>query len=137
MVDLVITAASVIAGSDATFDTGLCGETSVTAGQQVYRDSSTNKWMKADSNSASPEARVAKATALHAASLNQPLKVQTAGDVTIGATLTGGTAYFLSDTPGGICPFADVGTGEYSEIVGLAISTTVLRLIYKASGVAL
>jgi hypothetical protein len=63
--------------------------------------------------------------------------VQKAGDITIGATLTAGTAYYLSDTPGGICPVADVGTGESVCLLGLAKSTTFLALDIQVPGVTL
>ena len=74
---------------------------------------------------------------LHAADIGQPLTVAKAGDVTIGATMVANTAYYLSDTPGGICPVADLATGEYPCLLGLAISTTVLRLNIQAAPGAL
>jgi hypothetical protein len=135
MTDLVITAASVVAGDGATKE-GIAGET-ITAGQAVYLSSTAHKWMKADSNSATAEAREAIGIALNGASLNQPMEVQTRGPITIGATLTAGTAYYLSDTPGGICPLADVGAGEYVCLLGLASSTTVLDLDVQFPNVAL
>ena len=51
--------------------------------------------------------------------------------------MTAGVAYYLSDTPGGICPVADLATGEYPTIIGIATSTTVLDVKFHASGVAL
>jgi hypothetical protein len=51
--------------------------------------------------------------------------------------MTAGVAYYLSDTPGGICPVADLGTGEYPSIVGIATSTTVLNVNFQSSGVVL
>jgi hypothetical protein len=134
--DLSITAANVVPGSNAVTEVGTAGET-ITAGQQLYKSSTTNKWMKADNNSATAEARAATATALTGSSLNQPVVVQKSGDITIGATLTAGVAYYLSDTAGGICPVADLASGEYPQIVGIAESTSVLNLGYHASGVAL
>jgi hypothetical protein len=136
MADLTITPASVVAASNATRDVGTAGET-IAAGKAVYLSSTTNKWMLADSNSVTAEARKATAVSLNAASLNQPIAVQKGGDVTIGATLVAGTSYYLSDTPGGICPLADVGTGEYVNVIGIAKSTTLLSLIFSFPGVAL
>ena len=63
--------------------------------------------------------------------------MQKAGDITIGATLTAGTAYYLSDTAGGICPLADVGEGEYVCMLGLAKSTSILALNIQFPGVSL
>jgi hypothetical protein len=135
MADISITAANVVAGANANTDQGSAGET-ITAGQTVYKSSTTNKWMKADSNSATVEARTATAIALNSASLNQPLKVHKSGDITIGATLTANTAYYLSDTPGGICPLADVGTGEYLVLIGIARTTAILQVDIQSTGVA-
>ena len=136
MADITITAANVVAGSSAVIETGTAGET-ITAGKAVYRSAATKKWMLADSNSATAEARQSTGIALNGASLNQPVSVHKHGDLTIGATLTAGTAYFLSDTPGGICALADVGSGEYVCQLGLAKSTTVLAVDIQYPGVAL
>ncbi len=136
MADLTITAANVVAGANATKESGTAGET-ITAGQAVYKDSTTGKYMGADSNSGTVEARQARGIALHGASNNQPLTIQRGGDITIGATLTAGTAYYLSDTAGGICPVADVGSGEAVCLLGLAKSTTVLAIGIQFPGVVL
>jgi hypothetical protein len=137
MVDLTITAASVAAGSNANVDrSGTFGE-AVTAGQAVYKSSTTQKWMKADSNSVTPEARQAIGIALNGGATDQPGAVLKSGDVTIGATITPGTAYYLSDTPGGICPLADVGAGEYVCEIGLAKSASVLAVSIQFPNVSL
>jgi hypothetical protein len=136
MTDLSISATSVVAGENASRDSGVAGE-AITAGQAIYRSSTTRKWMKADSNSATAEARKATGIALNGAALDQPLQVQKSGDITIGATLTAGTAYYLSDTPGGICPLADVGAGEYVCLLGLAKSTSVLTIDIQFPNVSL
>jgi hypothetical protein len=137
MTDLAITASAVVRGATANnFQDGDAGAT-IAAGQMVYRSSTTNKWLLADSNSATAEARTPRGMALNSASDGQPLRVQLDGPVTMNAVLTAGITYYQSDTPGGICPVADVGTGEYSCIVGIAASTTSLLLGIKASGVAL
>lgn len=135
MADLSITAASVVAGSDATTDRGFFGET-VTAGQAVYKEAATNYWKKADSDSATAEVRASNAIALNGGAVGQPVVVQKGGKITIGATLTPGLAYYLSKTPGGICPVADIASGGYAEIIGIATSATELALDFKSSGVA-
>ncbi|TPI39308.1 hypothetical protein FJW07_14105 [Mesorhizobium sp. B3-1-9] len=135
MADLVITPENVIAGADAGTETGAAGET-IIAGQQLYRSSATKKLMKADNNAASVEARTAIGTALNGGALDQPIKFQKSGDVNVGAILTPGATYFLSDTPGGICPAADLGAGEYVQLIGIAKSASVLTLDYKYTGVS-
>ena len=136
MADLTITAANVVQGADAVTTTGLAGE-AITAGQAVYRSSTTNKWMKADNNAATEEVRRPVGVALNGAALNQPVAVQTSGDITIGATLTNGVAYYLSDVAGGICPVADLTTGEYVCLIGIAKSATVLKLDINYVGTVL
>lgn len=136
MVDIVITAANVVAGTGASKSSGIAGET-IAQGKAVYLNSTTKKYMLADSNSATAEARQATGIALNGASLNQPINVQRSGPITIGATLTPGTAYYLSDTPGGICPFADIGAGEYVCLIGLASSASVLSVNIQYPGVSL
>lgn len=135
MADLSITPASVVAGSDANIEHGTFGET-VTAGQTVYKDSSTKKWSKADNNAAGAEVRQPKGIALNGGAVNQPVAVQKSGRVTIGATLTPGVAYYQSDTPGGICPVADVGSGEYVCLIGIAESASVLNVDIQYPNVA-
>jgi hypothetical protein len=136
MTDISITAANVVAGATAKKAFGLAGAT-ITAGQWVYLDSvNTGKWQLADSNGAAALRRP-DGVALNSASVNQPISVATAGPVTIGGTLTAGVAYYMSDTPGGMCPVADVGTGEYACILGIATSATVIDIGIHYSGVAL
>lgn len=135
MADLTITATSVVAGDDALTDTGRAGET-IAAGKAIYKSSTTKKWMLADSNSATVEARKATHIALNGGALNQPILAQKGGDITLGATLTAGLGYFLSDTPGGICPVGDVGSGEYVCQLGLAKSTTELTVNIQFPNVA-
>lgn len=136
MADLSITAANVISASGSTTKQGTAGET-ITAGKAVYQSSTTKKWLLADSNSATAEVRQAVGMALNGASDGQPLMVHVKGDLTMGAVFTAGTAYYLSDTPGGICPVADVGSGEYVCLLGVAKSTTVLAVNIQYPGVAL
>ncbi|TBC10007.1 hypothetical protein [Rhizobium ruizarguesonis] len=136
MTDIVITPANVLAASNAERDQGIAGE-AITAGKAIYLAATTNRWMLADSNSATAEARQAKAIALNGASVGQPVAFQKSGDITIGGTLTAGQAIYLSDTPGGLCPLADVGSGEYVCLIGLAKSTSVLAMGIQYPGVAL
>jgi hypothetical protein len=112
MADLTITAASVIAGSGASIDrSGIAGAT-IAAGKAVYQDAATGKYLLADDNSATAAARVPAGIALNGASDGQPLAILRGGDITIGAALTPGVVYYLSDTPGGIGPVADLAAGN-------------------------
>jgi hypothetical protein len=136
MADLVITAASVVPGTGAKTRAGTAGAT-ITAGQVVYRSTTTLKFGLADNNSVTAAIRSPVGVALHGASDGQPLTILTEGDLTLNAVLTAGVVYYLSDTPGGICPVADLAAGEYPTIIGIAESTTVLNVKLHESGVAL
>lgn len=135
MTDLVITATAVVPGSNAVTRRGSAGE-AIAAGKAVYKSSTTNLVMLADSNSATAEARTADGIALNGGASGQPIEYQTSGDMTMNAVLTANTAYFLSDSPGGICPIADVGAGEYLNLLGIAKSTTVLMILLATTGVS-
>ena len=134
MADLTITAANVVAVNSVTPRMGLAGET-MTAGKAVYFNTTTNRWMLADADSVTAEARQAIGIAMNGASSGQPVDVFISGDLTIGATLTLGAAYYLSKTPGGICPVADVTTGSYVCLLGIAKSTSVLAVNIQFPGV--
>jgi hypothetical protein len=136
MADLSITAASVVAGSGARVAHGTAGAT-ITAGQAVYRDASTGKYLLADNDSATAGATEPVGIALNGAASGQPLAVLTKGPVTIGATLTAGTDYWLSSTAGGICPRADLGAGDTAVLIGTASSATVLDVAIQNTGVEL
>lgn len=136
MANLTITAASVLAGSNVLTESGLAGE-AVTAGQPVYWNPATKRFGLADANSATAAARAPRGIALNSATSGQPVTVAKSGDITLGAVLTAGTAYYLSDTPGAICPVADVGAGEYVVLLGLAKSASVLALDIQVTGVSL
>ena len=133
MSDLVITAANVVAGSGAKKVTGTAGA-SVTAGQVVYNDSATNTYKLADNDSATAAVRSPAGIALHAAASGQPLTILTQGPITIGATTAVGTIYCLSSTAGGICPSADIASGDYNTILGIGTSTTVIDVKIHESG---
>lgn len=127
MTDISITAGNVVAGSNAKKTPGTAGET-VTAGQTVYRDATSKKFLKADSDSATAGVRDVFGIALNGASLDQPLTVQTEGDINLGATLVVGKTYILSDTPGGLMPIEDVEIGDYTTVIGVASSTSNLKM---------
>jgi len=136
MADLSITAANVVAGSGAKKATGTAGATA-TAGQVAYFDTTDSKYKLADNNSATAAVRSPAGFFLNGASNNQPVAIHTSGPLTIGATLTPGVAYYLSDTPGGVCPVADLASGEYPVLLGIATSASVLDVKIQEAGVAL
>lgn len=136
MADLSITAASVAKGTGAVTVQGTAGAT-ITAGQVVYYDSTTQTYKLADCNSATAAVRSPAGIALHAASSGQPLTILTSGRITIGATVAVGVSYFLSGTAGGIRPAADNTTGDYVTFLGIGVSTTQILVDMTEAGAAM
>jgi len=135
LADLTITAASVAAGTGASVDRSRNAGASLTAGQAVYLDTSSNTYKLSDADSATAAARTVTGVALNAASSGQPVAVLTGGLLTVGATVAVGTMYTGSATAGGICPVADLTTGAYPTAIGWAVSTTQINVVINASGV--
>lgn len=137
MADLTITATNVVAGTGAVIEHGTAGAT-VTAGQWVYLDEDGDGRLKlADTDSATVDVRRPRGMALHGASSGQPLAIIKAGPVTLGAILTAAVAYYLSGTPGGMCPVADVAAGDYVCVLGMAQSASVFLIDIQFPNVAL
>lgn len=127
MADLTVTASSVSASASATVvRSGTAGAT-ITAGQPLYSDGS-------DSNELKPaQATSAKSNcvgiALNGATDGQPVAYCSKDSgFTPGATLVVGTVYAVSATAGGIAPVADLTTGDYACVLGVAKTTSVLNL---------
>lgn len=136
MTDLSITAANVklISGPTEQMTAGA----SLTAAQIVVEDASTNKAALADNDHATAALRSIRGLTLHAALTDQPVTVAKNGAVVdLGAILTAGVEYYLSGTAGGICPRADVTTGDDPVRVGMALTTSRLQLDFNDPGVTL
>lgn len=134
MVDLVITPSDVVPTGSSVIKHGYAGAT-IVAGQTVYLDASDNRYKLADTDDT--DADVPAGIALNGASAGQPVAVCGGGDLTLGTVLTAGTAYYLSETPGGIQPAADLGSGEAVAQLGIAKSTSVLAMRIITPGVTL
>lgn len=134
MADLTVTAASVAQGTGARLERHTAGAT-ITAGQLVYKDTSdSNKAKLADADTAA--ASVILGVALNGASSGQPVTVQVAGDYNPGATATVGQVYVASTTAGGIAPYADLLTGDFVSIFGVATTASNISLSIKNSSTA-
>ena len=127
MADLVITATGVAAVPGAKTRNRILG-VSTTAGQAMYKDAADAEKAKLADCDGVAAARVFDGIALNGGAAGQPVTLVYEGDVVIGATLTKGAAYYVSPNPGGICLLADVASGDLPVFLGMAVSTTVLRL---------
>lgn len=133
MADLSITVANVKPTSDTQKRSGTAG-TAITIGQSVYYDASTKKWLKADADATVPDDAVG--ISLVTCNTDQPIWVATGGNLTMGSILTAGQVYAVSGNAGGICPYADLTTGQFTTLLGVATSTTNLKLSVVASETA-
>ena len=134
MADLTITAADVKKTDSTLIAEGIAGGT-VTAGQPVYKDSTaSNKLKAADADVLASAAAVG--IALHGASADQPLKYAIGGNLTLSNVMTAGAVYVVSANAGGIAPVADLGSGDYVTLLGIATSTTNLKLSISVSATA-
>jgi hypothetical protein len=136
MADLTISASDVKLVSGPT--KSRLAAAAVAAGQICYQASATKKAGLADNDSATAEVRSIDGLALNSAAADQPIELAANGAVvTVGAVLTAGVDYYLSGTPGGICPRADVTTGDDPIRVGMALTTANLQLDFNDPGVTL
>lgn len=110
----------------------------IAGGQIVYEEAASSKAKLSDNDSATAEVRAIRGMALHAAAQDQPLRLAKNGAlVDVGAVLVAGTDYYVSGTPGSICPRADVTTGHDPLRVGMAETASRLRLDFADPGVTL
>jgi len=136
MADVVITAGDVkpaTAGGWALAQ-GIAGAT-ITAGQPIYADATDGGKLKPADADAEATAAV-RGIALAAAGDDQPIRYLGSGPIVLGSTnLVRGRVYFVSSTAGGICREADVASGKYSTVLGVATTTGILTVNLQAAGV--
>lgn len=134
MADISQTSTSVIAGSNAKRIFKVCGGT-VSAGQPVYLDGSGTV-QRADANASATTATVL-GIAEQSGAIGQRISILTEDDdLTIGATVAIGDVLIASSTAGGIAPVADLASGWYCTVLGVAKSTTKIRFLPVAAGAA-
>lgn len=136
MADITVTAANVQPGTGAEIDTRYRFGATVTAGQAVYLDTATNTWKLADAD-ASAATAVLGGVALNGGASGQPAAVLKGGNYNPGGTVVAGTIYCLSANAGGICPAADLGSGDTVAILGVATSASNIAVQIHNSGGAL
>lgn len=137
MADLTVTAANVLASTQAQPILGTAGAT-VTAGQVGYRDDSDldsygrGKWKLADANGGSTAIKTAQGIFLNGAASGQPVRLcDSDPDFTHGLTgVVAGDIIILSATAGALAPAADLASGMRANVVMVATSATkaVLRI---------
>lgn len=131
MADITITPANVLPSASSVVYTGTFGET-VLAGQSIYLKSSDGRLYKAQNTTAEKAAAVG--IALNGGSAGQPATYTSKNPLTIGGTLTVGSAYIVSATAGGIAPITDLASGGYLTILGGGNDSATLGLLINVSG---
>lgn len=132
MADLTITAGNVqrVSGN---IQRRTAGAT-ISAGDSVYIDSN-NQLQLCEKDQTATEASC-QGIALNNAAAGQPCSYQVSGDINLGAVLATGEVYVVGAVGGAIAPVGDVAAGNFATILGVAISSSVLRIGITASGVA-
>ena len=127
MADLVITPTSVAVPNNSAGTFVKFGE-AVTQGQVVYRSTADNKYSLADCD-ASATARAIGIVISNVAADDYGYFLGGSGVViNLGVTLAQGEYYVVSDTAGNIMPIGDLTTGQYITQLGIAESTSLLRM---------
>lgn len=136
MADITVTASAVLVTEDTVFQTGYNFGEAVDAGEVVYLDTSVspNVWKLADNTTAVKAA--AGGIALNSGATGQPASVASLNNLTMDG-LTLGVFYYVSGNAGKLCPYADLGSGDYVTQVLGATSSTNAKVQPIALGVAL
>ncbi len=131
MGNLAITAAQVNEGTGPNqLLNGIMGGAGGAAGETVYLDTASNKWLLEDADIDTSAA--ISGMLLNTAANGQPCTVQTDGGVTVGADagIVEATVYVQSPTDGKICPADDalMTTGKYMKVVGVGTGNDQLKI---------
>lgn len=129
MADLTQTATSVVGYGDLL--TGKLGGT-VAAGNPVRKQTDGTFIAATDASAAGA---AVEGIALSGGASGQAFSYQRGGNINLGATLAVGKVYVLS-TSGGIAPVDDIAGSEFVTVLGVAISTSLLKMGIVVSGVA-
>ena len=130
MATISITSANVVAAAGSSLGVGT-SETTITAGDVVYLNTSTSQYALADSD-LEPSAVVA-GIALNGASASQPFDFIKSGTLTVGSVATTGLVYYLSNTAG---QFDDAVTlqADYVTTLGIGLTSTTISINIHVSG---
>lgn len=108
----------------------------IAVGQSVYLDPADNEWKLADcDDTATTAGERGVAIAITPGVDGGQGLIATGGSIIlVGASMTVGTQYIVSDTAGGIKPEGDKSTGDRVTNLGNAASATQLDLNTRATG---
>lgn len=128
----LVTMGTIVQGANSVIETEVAGA-ALTAGFVVRRG--TDGKMELALNDTSTNSNV-YGIVLTDTDEDCECRVLRSGSITIGGTpLTAGVTYYLGDTAGRIGIRTDVTTGEYVVIIGVATTTSVLKVNFFNPGV--
>ncbi len=134
MAAITIAASALTLSAGCTTITGTSGE-AISVGMPVYLKAADGLYYKCDSN-LSLAAATCVGLCVGTVLISSTLTVVTAGSVNLGATLTVGGVYVVGATVAGdIDLVADLATGWYVSILGVASTAALLDLHIVNSGV--
>lgn len=131
-ISITASAVAPVTSSNPVINTGIAGAT-ITQGQPLYLDSTTNTLKLADANDAT--AYQAIGVSLNAASAGQQVSFQKSGIITIGSTQLAGNDLWLYSTAGTMTVTAgDLVSGFYNVHLGTYLTTTTVLLNITIGG---
>jgi len=133
MADLTVVAANVKPAASSLTKNGIAGE-AIDAGQSIF-EAADGAMELCENDQAALDADC-KGIALNDAAADQPVQWVYGGDINMGAILSIGAVYVVGAAPGGIAPEADVVATEFLTVIGVATTTSNLKLGILPSGVA-
>jgi hypothetical protein len=136
MADLVQTASSVLVDQTVPSQqiVEIAGE-AINAGMPIIQTNNANGWwFKGNTSNGFQSgsvngARIALGTALGA---GQPITTLRSGRINLGATLSAGETYCISNVSGAIRPIGDMETNQFTTVLGFAFNTA--RMDMPAAG---
>lgn len=132
MANKTVTPANVLPSAAASVNRGIAG-VAITAGQVLYKDA--NQLLQlASANAGTPQTPVG--IAVNSAAAGQPVNY-VAADTAFnpGYPTSIGEQTFVSETPGALCPYADLTTGDQPIAMLLGTGTASAILTIVAAGV--
>lgn len=136
--DLSVTATAITPGVGALINSSSLAGATVTAGQVVYLDATATppNWKPANALTSAAVAKAVGVT-LTGGSTGQPVFVLTQGLLVGGFTAVVGGVYVVSgNNSGGIAPSADLATGWFVGILGIATLAGTININIAISGIA-
>ena len=124
MADLTVSASDVVSARPLGDQQAITGE-AIDAGESVYIATDGKAYL-ADCSDTDKDDVVG--IAISSAAAGQSVAIQSSHDLTVGGTVSVGTLYVQSSTPGKLCPEADLVTDDAKTVVGIGKTATSLLL---------